>query len=359
MNKLLSLGLLMECPIPYVTVGGHCLFFDALEQGSWQHSRNFCEQLQGHLVKIETDNFMADVFDHIHHHGLGDASFWIGANDLAQEGVWKWHDGSNVRMGTPFWAYLAEKPPKQEPMGGTKQNCCCLNTYYLYFFHDYACDLEFSPICEYSASKSNATDSSSRDFIVNGLSVNLTNKLKQRKCYNDEAAGEMVEVYKVDQTAACVMKFVMINEVDVKDRCLYFNPLEKGTWQEVRAICEQLQGHLVKIDTANFMKYIVAYIHDHEIDNQDYWNGANDLEKEGSWRWHDDTHVTMGTPFWGYLVSLPIVQEPGGGTEENCCCMMHTLLYYFHDCSCDALLSPICELDDPPPANPPSVLSDI
>ncbi|KAK3853730.1 hypothetical protein Pcinc_039741 [Petrolisthes cinctipes] len=96
-----------------------------------------------------------------------------------------------------------------------------------------------------------------------------------------------------------------------------------------------------------------------EIDNQDYWNGANDLEKEGSWRWHDDTHVTMGTPFWGYLVSLPIVQEPGGGTEENCCCMMHTLLYYFHDCSCDALLSPICELDDPPPANPPSVLSDI
>ncbi|KAK4308881.1 hypothetical protein Pmani_019448 [Petrolisthes manimaculis] len=193
MNNLLSLGLLMvlgatseasttqpsiqeACPIPYVTVGGHCLFFDALEEGTWQHSRNFCEQLQGHLVKIETDNFMADVFYHIHHHGLADASFWIGANDLAQEGVWKWHDGSDVRMGTPFWAYVADRPPKQEPQGGTKENCVCLNKYYLYFFHDYECGLEFSPICEYSANKS-----ISRDFIVNGLSDKEEEKVEEDK----------------------------------------------------------------------------------------------------------------------------------------------------------------------------------
>ena len=36
-----------------------------------------------------------------------DRDFWLAASDEDYEGVWLWSDGTPVRMGPPFWAYVS------------------------------------------------------------------------------------------------------------------------------------------------------------------------------------------------------------------------------------------------------------
>ncbi|XP_071536840.1 perlucin-like protein isoform X2 [Panulirus ornatus] len=141
---------LEACPIPYVRVSGRCLFFDPLATGTWHQTQALCESLHGNLAKIDTGIFMADIVDHIREHQMATKGYWMGASDEGHEGDWRWRDGTSVRMGTPFWGYLPERPIVQEPRRGTVENCGCLIDQYLYFFHDCPCSNDYySPLCEY------------------------------------------------------------------------------------------------------------------------------------------------------------------------------------------------------------------
>lgn len=71
-----------------------------------------------------------------------------------------------------------------------------------------------------------------------------------------------------------------------------------------------------------------------------YWTGARDVVREGDWRWTDDTHVLMGTPFWGDYGSN---QEPTGGVREGCANMPRDDHYFLHDGPCDEVNSAICQ----------------
>lgn len=42
------------------------------------------------------------------HTGMGGSSFYIGATDLEEEGVWLWLNGENVEMGLPFWGGVSQ-----------------------------------------------------------------------------------------------------------------------------------------------------------------------------------------------------------------------------------------------------------
>ena len=35
---------------------------------------------------------------------MSDITYWIGASDFVEDGVFLWPDSSPVQMGAPFWA---------------------------------------------------------------------------------------------------------------------------------------------------------------------------------------------------------------------------------------------------------------
>ncbi|KAL4223845.1 hypothetical protein ACF0H5_017310 [Mactra antiquata] len=69
---------------------------------TWHEAKEFCEELSGHLVDIQTEeeqrfleNMLTDFSDH---------SKWIGANDVDDNDVLKWTDGALLSDGFQNWA---------------------------------------------------------------------------------------------------------------------------------------------------------------------------------------------------------------------------------------------------------------
>ncbi|XP_063588822.1 C-type lectin mannose-binding isoform-like [Penaeus indicus] len=137
-----------SCPIPYRPVADRCLMFDTFHKVTWHDARDFCHGYLSELAQIDSADLLKAVVDFIHDEGMAGHDFWIGANDEEQEGVWKWPDGSDVHMGTPFWGYWTS-PSRQEPSGGTTSNYCCMVSEYFYYFFDCWGTDKRSPLCEY------------------------------------------------------------------------------------------------------------------------------------------------------------------------------------------------------------------
>lgn len=82
------------------TTSTYCLYFD--ERKSWQDAKDACAATGGVLAMVTTQEenklFYAAVGPR-----LGLASVWVGFNDLAREGSWKWVSGARGH-GAPWKA---------------------------------------------------------------------------------------------------------------------------------------------------------------------------------------------------------------------------------------------------------------
>merc|ERR1712198_329119 len=103
---------------------------------------------------------------------------------------------------------------------------------------------------------------------------------------------------------------------------------EAGTWYEMKNICHNFGGQMVKVDDANFMYYLIEFLHEEGLDGYDYWIGASDEDHEGTFKWPDGTTVKMGSPYWGDNCD-GYGQEPDGGTSQNCVFMGHSSHQHF------------------------------
>ncbi|XP_064119829.1 uncharacterized protein LOC135224600 isoform X1 [Macrobrachium nipponense] len=144
---------ILPCPVPYTDVGGKCLYFHTATKDTWLNMETLCIGLDGHLLKIDDANLFYDIVHHINAKEPDMVYFWIGGSDAATEGDWRWTDYTKVKMGTPFWGVNSSVYPQiQEPQGGTKENCICMNRNFMFYFHDYSCNHEFAGICEHNES---------------------------------------------------------------------------------------------------------------------------------------------------------------------------------------------------------------
>ncbi|XP_063862681.1 asialoglycoprotein receptor 2-like isoform X2 [Scylla paramamosain] len=138
----------VECESPFTQVGGRCVHLEHSTSGTWHEMRKFCQDLGGDLVNLSDLQFFGDIILYIESLDLPSMHFWIGATDEATEGLWKWTDGSAVRMGTPYWANTGASN-SQMPTGGTEQNCAMLDVNMHYYFNDFFCTQTYiRPICE-------------------------------------------------------------------------------------------------------------------------------------------------------------------------------------------------------------------
>ncbi|XP_032025855.1 C-type lectin domain family 17, member A isoform X2 [Hylobates moloch] len=103
----------VTCPEGWLPFEGKCYYFSPSTK-SWDEARMFCQENYSHLVIINSfaeHNFVAKA------HG-SPRVYWLGLNDRAQEGDWRWLDGSPVTLS--FWE-------PEEPNDIHNEDCATMN----------------------------------------------------------------------------------------------------------------------------------------------------------------------------------------------------------------------------------------
>ncbi|XP_042226759.1 uncharacterized protein LOC121869473 [Homarus americanus] len=341
------------CEFPFTALYKKCIFVDPETRGSWNSTRTYCLEQGGDLIKVDSADFMFYLVRYIHENGYDHVSYWIGGSDEDNEGDFRWTDGTEMKMGTPFWGDSADQI--QEPDGGISQNCVFMNKGNHYYFFDYGCRNYAHAICEQV----------DEERLEDVLPIILDSGVAVRTNFVIMSGGyirewwwwwwwssfintthstmtgaplllllSLLSLHKA--TAECYPPFTAVYHT-----CIFIDSSVKGTWYSTRNFCQDQGGDLVKVDSGDFMYYLVRYIHDNGHDQHSYWIGGSDEHHEGDFRWTDGTEVKMGTPFWGD--SADQIQEPDGGINQNCMEMNHVDHYYFFDVQCDGNLPAICE----------------
>ncbi|XP_068223061.1 C-type lectin domain family 17, member A-like [Palaemon carinicauda] len=137
-----------SCGDPFVSVGGHCLHFST-EAGTWDEMRSYCQNLGGDMVKIDDANLIYDIEEHVETQGIPESYFYIGGSDRDHAGEWRWTDGSNVKMGSPFWGFNCSPDEfTREPTNLDNEDCMYISKGGYFLFHDCYCTEKYSVICE-------------------------------------------------------------------------------------------------------------------------------------------------------------------------------------------------------------------
>ncbi|KAM4888618.1 C-type lectin domain family 17, member A isoform 2-T2 [Thomomys bottae] len=103
----------VTCPDGWLPFEGKCYYFSSTT-ASWGEARKFCQESYSHLVIVNSfaeHDFISKV------HG-SPRVYWLGLNDLEQEGEWRWLDGSPVTLS--FW-------DPQEPNDLNGEDCASMN----------------------------------------------------------------------------------------------------------------------------------------------------------------------------------------------------------------------------------------
>ncbi|XP_018009064.1 C-type mannose receptor 2-like [Hyalella azteca] len=92
------------CQHPFVLVGTQCVHMITTNY-PWHEARNQCGLVGGDLIVV-------DDCDQYHKVALylaeqGDPYYWIGGSDEAEEGQWRWVDGSPMTMRLPYWSTVS------------------------------------------------------------------------------------------------------------------------------------------------------------------------------------------------------------------------------------------------------------
>ncbi|XP_064109505.1 C-type lectin domain family 17, member A-like isoform X2 [Macrobrachium nipponense] len=131
---------------------------------------------------------------------------------------------------------------------------------------------------------------------------------------------------------ACYLPFE-----DIGGRCLYVDPLESGSYYEMRLFCSRLgQGsQLAILDDADTLKAVIDYIKIQGLDHSHYWVGASDEEHENIWEWADGSSVRMGAPFWKYdCNSSGFPLRPQVDYDRNCAALDSNYHFLMADFPC-------------------------
>ncbi|KAG7175832.1 C-type lectin-like 7 [Homarus americanus] len=134
------------------------------------------------------------------------------------------------------------------------------------------------------------------------------------------------------RASRCPDPFEILDDV----HCILIDPFIARTYSEALAFCKSHGGQLVAVETDDLIN-IYDYINEEEfVMKQNYWLGASDAAKEGSWLWeHNKGQVPMGVPYWHY-------GEPNNGNTYNCAILHVSYNHRWVDVPCTSKYMTIC-----------------
>lgn len=205
---------------------------------SWDQAKVICEGMGGHLATItsaDENEFCYNMFAR-----SGETNCWIGATDADSEGNWKWVTGE------PF-SYKSF--PSGEPNGGKEANA--LQYYFAYknisdgLWDDHVATKKISFMCEWE--EENISAVRSNYAVVNSASKDI---FKDAIIFN----GHIYKIFR-----------------------------EMLSWDEAKAYCESLGGHLATVTSAEEDAALYSYLA--RNGGQNCYLGGTDAQTEGVWKW--------------------------------------------------------------------------
>ncbi|XP_026232664.1 CD209 antigen-like protein D [Anabas testudineus] len=130
------------------------------------------------------------------------------------------------------------------------------------------------------------------------------------------------------QKKTCPAGWTMFNCV------CYLLSSETRSWQTGREDCRQRGADLVVIDSAEVQTFLSGFT------KNPTWIGLTDLENEGTWKWIDDTPLTL--TYWGGYQPDNGGGDPNYG-EEDCALFKGYTNGFWNDWPCSYQLRWICE----------------
>ena len=101
------------CPVPWTKLSTGCYLFEENEATTWSKARDLCKEEGGRFVEIESQEEQETIENHMSTYGLQNMNFWIGLNDITQEGNWVW-DSSQRPDDTGFTNWAIRQPDDYE-----------------------------------------------------------------------------------------------------------------------------------------------------------------------------------------------------------------------------------------------------
>ena len=125
---------------------GHYYLVVKLEK-NWDDASDYCKNRDSYLIEITTDEEMQFVEELVHDYQGSDARFWIGVNDRAKEGKFK-YPRSREKVPEKFWAL---NQPNNNAVGGIAEDCVIImRSDRELSLNDITCDKKRHFICEKS-----------------------------------------------------------------------------------------------------------------------------------------------------------------------------------------------------------------
>lgn len=259
------------------------------QERSWSEARAYCEQQGLSLVALASGLEERSVTDAAAQFGL--SSVWIGANDLDEEGVWRWPDGSPL-----LYAHWGDG----EPNNSGEEDCAEL--VYPGYWNDLPCSTSRAAVCE-----APCTDSTDQDG--DGFS----------RCTGDCNDAEPLQA--PDQPEQCDdgIDQDCSGAPDDGPTCPLCTPLRVDDalyricsvsigFDEARATCEALNMQLAAPATDERYQALWSALAS-AWGGLDAWLGLTDLAEEGSWTWLNGEPIAYSRWASG---------QPDNAGEEDC-----------------------------------------
>ncbi|KAM9310711.1 perlucin-like protein [Pholidichthys leucotaenia] len=136
-----------DCPVGWFNVGDQCFLLNA-DKHDWFNSTVKCKEIGGHLAILTTKKQHETLEVEARKLGLFYTNYWIGLNDIENEGDWKWVDNSTLQ--TPFWSKLKPEPDNHPSAGEEGEDCAVVDSY-THNWYDVPCSFSFPRICQMDA----------------------------------------------------------------------------------------------------------------------------------------------------------------------------------------------------------------
>lgn len=101
---------------------------------------NACLERGGYLASVMDDQEQAAVAALAASHGK--KKYWLGGDEIATEGEWRWHDKSE-------WGFTNFKEGQPNNWEGFNQECLVIKKKTDYQWHDNLCDKRRHAICKH------------------------------------------------------------------------------------------------------------------------------------------------------------------------------------------------------------------